>query len=139
MNKYLILHYFHDGLWIFTIMKSWPRLPGEYANKFDTSHDPEVTFDPELPIMPVTFDINNRKYWWGKKSQLTTTPVQWITMQWFLFGVHPYQPTVDFTFFISEWTIVKRIIHQDDKRASKRLGRPLSYNDCTDKKQNGCY
>ena len=24
----------------------------------------------------------------------------------FLFGVHPYQPTLDLTFFMLEWTIV---------------------------------
>ena len=29
--------------------------------------------------------------------------------KWFLFGAHPYQPTLDFAFFILEWTIVKRM------------------------------
>ena len=29
--------------------------------------------------------------------------------EWFLFGVYPYQPTLDFAVFIFEWTIVKSI------------------------------
>ena len=36
-------------------------------------------------------------------------PVKWVTLWWFLFGVHPHQPTLDFAFFILEWTIVKGI------------------------------
>ena len=32
-----------------------------------------------------------------------------MVSKWFLFSVHPYQPTLDFAFFILEWTIVKRI------------------------------
>ena len=28
---------------------------------------------------------------------------------WFLFGMHLYQPTLDFAFFTLEWTIVKCI------------------------------
>ena len=53
-----------------TIFKSIShRLPGEYANYFDP-RDPASSFDLELPIMPVTFDLN-RKYT-PKKSHLTT-------------------------------------------------------------------
>ena len=46
-------------------------------------------------------------------------PDKWVIMDWFLFGVHPYKPTLDFEFFILKWAIVKHI-HQE-KRASKRL------------------
>ena len=35
--------------------------------------------------------------------------VKWVSVWWFLFGVRPYQPTLDFAFFILEWTIVERI------------------------------
>ena len=36
-------------------------------------------------------------------------PVKWVTLLWFLFGVNPFQPTLDFAFFILEWTIIKCI------------------------------
>ena len=39
----------------------------------------------------------------GSKSTLVTEvlrPVIWVTLRWFLFGVHPYQPTLDLAFFI---------------------------------------
>ena len=52
----------------------------------------------------------------------------------FLFGVNPYQPTLDVALFIVEWTIVKRIWCCIKKGASKRL-RPFSYNNFTDKKK----
>ena len=61
----------------------------------------------------------------------------------FLFGVHPYQPTLDFAFFILEWTIVnmvKRIwCYVKKKELPNDSGRPLSYSDFADKKQNGWY
>ena len=37
-------------------------------------------------------------------------PVKWVTLWWFLFGLHPYQPTLDFAFFILEWHM---ILHQE--------------------------
>ena len=30
---------------------------------------------------------------------VTLRPVKWVTLKWFLFGVHPYQLTLDFAFF----------------------------------------
>ena len=52
---------------------------------------------------------------------------KWVTMWWFLFGVHPYQPTLDFAFFILEWTIVKRIWCYIRKKSFQNdPGRPLS-------------
>ena len=42
-------------------------------------------------------------------SSVCLRPVKWVTLKLFLFSVHPYQPTLDFAFFILEWTIVKRI------------------------------
>ena len=49
-------------------------------------------------------------------------PVKWVTLCWFLFGVHPYQPALDFAFFIlddeqlsSTYDVTSR------KGASKRL------------------
>ena len=34
-------------------------------------------------------------------------PDEWVTLEWFLIGVHPYQSTLDFAFFIIKCTIVK--------------------------------
>ena len=41
------------------------------------------------------------------------------------FGVHPYQPTLDFAFFILEWTIVKRIWCYIKKELANDSGKPL--------------
>ena len=41
----------------------------------------------------------------GLKMQWETSyfkASQWVTLWWFLSGVHPYQPTLDFAFFILE-------------------------------------
>ena len=70
MTSYIII--IHYDLLIFTIVQSWPRLPGKYANTFDPPVTPEVTFDPELPIMAMTFDLNNRKFPPRKKTPLPT-------------------------------------------------------------------
>ena len=45
--------------------------------------------------------------------------VKWVTLWWFLFGAHPYQPTLDFAFsknerLLSAYDVISR------KRASKR-------------------
>ena len=47
--------------------------------------------------------------------------VKWVTLRWFLFGVHPYQPTLDFALFILEWAIKSVYDVTSSKRASKRL------------------
>ena len=53
---------------------------------------------------------------------------------WFRFGVHLYQPTLDFAFFILEWTIAKRIwCYIKKKELQKDIGRPFSYSNVTDK------
>ena len=75
-----------------------------------------------------------------RKDQAPLRPVKWVTMLWFLFGVHPYQRTLDFAFFIIERIIIKRIWCYIKKMSfQKKLGRPLNYNNSTDEKQNGCY
>ena len=38
-------------------MQSKPHLPGDMLINLTHPVTPEVTFDPELPIVPVTFDL----------------------------------------------------------------------------------
>ena len=49
----------------------------------------------------------------NEKETVALRPVKWVTSWFFLFGVHPYQPTLDFAFFIleskNEQLIAKRI------------------------------
>ena len=54
-------------------------------------------------------------------------PDKWVTLQWFLFGVHPYQPTLDFTFLNLEWTIVTHILwcYIKEKKAFKLLRKAI--------------
>ena len=72
----------------------------------------------------------------GRKCSTPLRPIKWVTLWWFLFGVHPYQPTLDFAFFILEWTIKRIDVISKKKGLPNDSGRHhISYNHFTDKKK----
>ena len=61
--------------------------------------------------------------------------VKWVTLYWFLFGVHLYQPPLDFAFFrmnniFKAYTMLHQVVELPNDP-----GRPLSYYNFIDKKK----
>ena len=72
----------------------------------------------------------------------TLRAVERVTLLRFLFVMHPYQTTLDFAFFDfrinnCEAHLMLRYLLKDQELPNDS-GRLSSYNNFTDKKQNGC-
>ena len=92
---------FHEGGQLNTFVISIKKTPFK-GNFFFKNKEPMILTAPLNPIFKLSFvDIN-------VSPSKFLRPVIRVTLWWFLFGVHPYQPTLDFT-FILEWTTVERI------------------------------
>ena len=63
---------------------------------------------------------------------------RWVTMIWFLFGMRPYHTNTRFRllFFRMNNCLAHLMLHKE-KELPNNSGRLLSYNNFTDKKENG--